>query len=670
MKRWVLTIAAAALAAAGSFGSGRLSGPFDQKLTPEQKIIHALNRLTFGPKPGDIGSVQRIGLHQWIELQLHPEEIPENPVLAERLKPLGTLGMTVAEIVSKYTPQQPSPMMMQGVPGPLNMNTLLPGDEFRQVMNGTAEERIAVLKKLDADKRKQVLAMLPPNVIQYTPEYKQEAEAARRERQEQIQAELRKRNPQLQDLLNPDQLSAVRTGSGDQIRALLAYLDPEKRERVAAMLPPQSLAELPDLRREAQFKRTPRLVASEDLKEAKIFRAVYSNRQLEEVLVDFWVNHFNVDVNKAIQGPNFQQTPNLMHLLIGSYERDAIRPHVLGHFKDLLLAVARHPAMLYYLDNWESVTPGAFEVGPFAPRRGFVNGVANRVLPSPFGQAPHGLNENYGREVMELHTLGVNGGYTQDDVINVARCFTGWTVRDMENPEFVFAPFMHDFGEKTVLGHKIPAGRGEQDGLDVIDILAHHPSTAKFISRELAQRFVADAPPQPLIDRMAQTFTRTDGDLRAVLETMFDSPEFFSQGAWQAKIKSPFETVVSAVRALPGDTTDAYALVQKIADLGEPLYAKLEPTGYPNTGEGWLGAQSMMGRMNFAASLASGSISGVAVDAPKLPGGDAASLARILLAHDAAPPTLASLQAGLQGKEVTPAFIASLVLGSPDFKRR
>jgi uncharacterized protein (DUF1800 family) len=670
MKRWVLTIAAVALAATGSMGSGHLSGPFDQKLPAERKIIHALNRLTFGPRPGSVEDVQRIGLHQWIELQLHPDEIPENPVLLDRLKPLVTLQMTAADIVSKYTPQQPNPGMMPGMVAPVNMNTLLPGDEFRKVMNGTAEERSAVLKSLDPEKRKQVLAMLPPNVIQYTPEFKQEAETARRERQEQIQAEVRKRNPQLQDLLNPDQLLAVRTGNRDEIRGLLAYLDPDKRERVASLLPLQSLAELPDLRREAQSKRTPRLVPSEDLKEAKVFRAVYSNRQLEEVLVDFWINHFNVDINKTIQGPNFLQTPNLMHLLIGSYERDAIRPHVLGHFEDLLLAVARHPAMLYYLDNWESVTPGAFEVGPFAPRRGFVNGVGNRILPGPFGQAPHGLNENYGREVMELHTLGVNGGYTQNDVINVARCFTGWTVRDMDHPEFVFAPFMHDFGEKTVLGHKIPAGRGEQDGLDVIDILAHHPSTAKFISRELAQRFVADDPPQSLVARMAQTFVKTDGDLRAVLETMFDSPEFFSEGAWQAKIKSPFETVVSAVRALPDETIDTYALVQKIGDLGEPLYARLEPTGYPNTGESWLGTQGLMGRMNFAASLTSGLIPGVKVDAAKLPGGAVDSLARNLLGHDAARQTLASLESGLQGKEATPAFVASLVLGSPDFQRR
>jgi uncharacterized protein (DUF1800 family) len=271
---------------------------------------------------------------------------------------------------------------------------------------------------------------------------------------------------------------------------------------------------------------------------------------------------------------------------------------------------------------------------------------------------------------MELHTLGVNGGYTQQDVIAVARCFTGWTVRNSTNPEFVFAPFMHDSGEKTVLGHKIAAGGGEQDGLQAVDILAHHPSTAKFISRELAQRFVTDDPPQALVDRMAQTFTKTDGDLRAVLETMFTSPEFFSEGAWQAKVKSPFEMVVSAVRALGGDAVDAFTLVQKIADLGEPLYNKLEPNGYPNTGDAWLSTVGVMGRMNFSAALASGLVPGVTTDPARLAGKDYPVIARELLGHEASAQTQAALEKGLEGKEQTPLFIASLVLGSPDFQRR
>jgi uncharacterized protein (DUF1800 family) len=446
----------------------------------------------------------------------------------------------------------------------------------------------------------------------------------------------------------------------------MASLDPETRAKVAAVLPQNSLAVSPGLRRMGQMKRQPRQVPSQDAKEAKVFRAIYSNRQLEEVLIDFWTNHFNVDINK-----NVQQTPgNQIGLLIGGYERDAIRPHVLGHFKDMLLATARHPAMLYYLDNWMSMASNSFDVGPFAPQRAVVNGVPNSVIPNALFRQAHGLNENYGREIMELHTLGVKGGYTQDDVIAVARCFTGWTVRDPMNPEFTFASFMHDSGEKTVLGKKIPAGGGEQDGHKAIDILAHHTSTARFISRELAQRFVADDPPQSLVDKMAQTFTRTDGDLRAVLATMFASTEFLSEGAWLAKTKSPFEMVVSAVRAGNGDTTDASTLVQRIADLGQPLYSKLEPTGYPNTGEAWLSTTAIVGRMNFATQLSNGNVAGVKLDASLIEGKDVSVLTRELLGRDPAPETQAAIQTGLDGKTRPFALAAALVFGSPDFQRR
>jgi uncharacterized protein (DUF1800 family) len=663
MKTLVPTIAAAALIAASVLRSASATGPFDKRLSPDQQIIHALNRLTFGLRPGDIDDVRRIGVNKWIELQLHPGQIPENPVLDAKLKPLSTLKIGLAEVVKEYTPQQNS---APAINLPFQqLNTLLSDEERRKVLTGTAEERTAVLKALDPDKRKQVLASLPPNVVTYTPEFKQEAEEAQRMRQQEIQLQVRRQNPQLNDLLNPDQITAARSGNRDQLAALFAYIDPTKRAMVASLLPAQSLAEMRELRREGQRLRTPRQVASEDLKEAKIFRAVYSNRQFEQVLVDFWFNHFNVDIGKSVA-----QTPNLVHLLIGSYERDAIRPHVLGHFKEMLLATARHPAMLYYLDNWESLAPGAIEVGPFAPRRGIVNGVPNTIIPSPFLRQAHGLNENYGREVMELHTLGVNGGYTQDDVIAVARCFTGWTVRSPENPEFVFAPFMHDFGEKMVLGHKIPAGGGESDGLQVLDILVHHPSTARFISRALAQRFVADDPPQTLVDRMAQTFTQTDGDLRAVLTTMFNSTEFFSEGAWQAKVKSPLEMVVGAIRAVHGEVTDTFSLVQKMADMGEPLYSKVEPNGYPNTSEAWLSTAGITGRVSFAASLASGLVPGVSLESSRWEGKDPSAIAHDLLGHEASPQTLTALDTGLQDKDPTPPFIASLVLSSPDFQRR
>jgi uncharacterized protein (DUF1800 family) len=660
MKRLVPMIATAALLVISVPHPGRASDPFNQRLSPDQQILQALNRLTFGPRPGDVEEVRRLGVAKWIELQLHPDRIPENPALEAKLKPLETLRMNLPEIVAEYTPRQQPVIMAGRAP----MNALLTPEEMRKVQTGTAEQRRSILASLDEAKRRQVLLQIPPPVLEDLPEYKKEADEARRIQLEEAQKENRRRNPQLADLLNPDQMIVARSGNKDQLTALFAYLDPDKRPLVARLLPPQSLAALPELRREGERSRSPRQVVSEDLKEAKVFRALYSNRQLEEVLVDFWFNHFNVD-----QAKNVPQSQNLLHMLIGSYERDAIRPHVLGHFKDLLLATARHPAMLYYLDNWESMASGAFDVGPFAPVRGIVNGVPNTILPSPLSRQAHGLNENYGREVMELHTLGVNGGYTQEDVIAVARSFTGWTVRDPNNPEFVFAAFMHDFGEKTVLGHKIAAG-GEQDGLQVIDILAHHPSTAKFISRELAQRFVADDPPPALVDRMAQTFLKTDGDLRAVLETLFTSPEFFSEGAWQAKIKSPFEMVTSAVRATGAEVSDTFALVQKIADLGEPLYNKLEPNGYPNTGDSWLSTAGLMGRLNFSAALASGLVPGVTLDPSRLAGKDEPGIARDLLGRETSPQTQAAIENGLEGKEKTPAFIASLVLSSPDFQRR
>jgi uncharacterized protein (DUF1800 family) len=299
-----------------------------------------------------------------------------------------------------------------------------------------------------------------------------------------------------------------------------------------------------------------------------------------------------------------------------------------------------------------------------------VNGVPNSIFPLGFARLSHGLNENYGREIMELHTLGVKGGYTQADVIAVARCFTGWTVRSPENPEFVFASFMHDFGEKTVLGHRIPAGGGEDDGLKAIDILAHHPSTAKFISRGLARHFVADNPPEALVDRMAQTFLKSDGDLRAVMETMFRSPEFLSEGAWEARVKSPLELAASTIRAMGGEVTDAWPTVEKVSAMGQALYGKMEPTGYPDVTETWLGATAVIARMNFGAAVASGEVPGISVDTARWQDMDTASIAKTLLGHDASKPTLEAIATGLEGKNPSPAVVASLVLGSPDFERR
>jgi uncharacterized protein (DUF1800 family) len=637
-------------------GGTKAGGRFDTKLSKDQQELQVLNRLTFGPRPGDVEEIHRLGIEKWVELQLHPERISENPVLEERLKPLETLRMAPSEIIAAY-PQINTGLLFRQTP----LNELITDDQRRQILNSTAEERRAALDALTPEKRKQVLAVVSPQQLTGLPDVQKEAEAARQEQQAERQKQIRKLMPQLQDLLTQDQIQTALRGSTEQRDELFSSLDPEKRLQVAAALPAQALAQFPEYRRMGMKSRQPQQVVSGDLKESKVFRALYSNRQLEEVLVDFWFNHFNVFEAKNVQSP----TPGGVRMLLASYERDAIRPHVLGKFKDLLLATARHPAMLYYLDNWESISPNAmdaFQVGPFAN-----GGNIMQIL----GRQAHGLNENYGREVMELHALGVDGGYTQADVIAVARCFTGWTIsQPATKPEFVFASFMHDTGEKAVLGHKIPAGGGEQDGLQAIDILARHPSTAKYISKKLAERFVADEPPQSLVDRMAQTFTKTDGDLRAVLQTMFTSPEFLSEGAWDAKVKSPFEMVVSAVRAMGGEAIDAFTLVQKVADLGEPLYNKLEPTGYAETGEGWLSMSNLLGRMNFATALASGQVPGVKLDSSRLEGKDAAGIARELLGRSASDQTLEALTKGLEGKQPTARMVASLVLSSPDFQRR
>ena len=407
-----------------------------RQIPKDKQVEHALSRLTWGAQPGDVARVDQIGLKKWLDEQLHPERIAENPELERRLNDLVTLGKGTPELM----------------------------ETFRN----------------------------------------------------------RKKK-------GPDR---------DAIRPVMR-----------------------------------------ELNEAKILRAIYTNRQLEDVLTDFWFNHFNVFLDKGAD-----------RVLTGAYERDAIRPHVLGRFRDLLGATAQHPAMLFYLDNWQSVSPDSF--------------VAKRAK----GKRTRGLNENYARELLELHTLGVDGGYTQKDVIEVARCFTGWTIRD-GNGDFVGA--VHDPGEKVVLGHRIAAGGGKKDAMEVLDLVARHPSTARFISRKLATRFVSDTPPESLVKAMAATFTKTDGDLRAVLRTMIDSREFWSQEAYASKLKSPLEMVVSAVRAGKPEVRNGFGLAAELAKMGQPLYRKQEPTGYSNTGADWKNSASLLARMNFAGALAQNRVPGV-----------------------------------------------------------
>jgi uncharacterized protein (DUF1800 family) len=337
--------------------------------------------------------------------------------------------------------------------------------------------------------------------------------------------------------------------------------------------------------------------------------------------------------------------------MVTSYERDVIRPHVLGHFKDLLVATAESPAMLFYLDNWQSKGP---DTRPNAPKN------------------QQGLNENYGRELMELHTLGVDGGYTQKDVTEVARCFTGWTIREpRRGGGFEFDFRRHDNGEKHVLGYTIPAGGGVDDGFRVLDILAHHPSTAHFIAKSLAIRFVSDNPPESLVTRMAKTFTATDGDLREVMRTMVYAPEFWNQANFRIKVKSPLEMVASAVRAVGGEIDYGNSLVGLMNQLGEPLYRKVEPTGYSNRGTDWMNSASLLARMNFAMNLAQNKIPGVAVNQAQFDTAPSLVERNLLLTPPSAE-SAAAINAGMSDNATRPngTSVAGLTMGSPDFQRR
>jgi uncharacterized protein (DUF1800 family) len=533
----VLILAAASplpLTAAGPFMRGvRLQAdqPADQFAAEDRAIVHVLNRLAFGPRPGDLDRVKAIGIEAYIEQQLYPERLPDTS-MARRLDGLTTLGLSSREIAEQFA---------------------LPALQARRERQQTAAS--------DAER--------PPQM----------ANTARRQ-----------------------------------------------ANRVLAELTAQ-----------------------------KILRAAYSERQLQEVLTDFWFNHFNVDARKG-------QT----RFMLTEYERDAIRPHVLGSFRDLLEATAKSPAMLFYLDNWMSAAPDASReparrprlLGRAAPGRATATGMPALAQRN----RPTGLNENYARELMELHTLGVDGGYTQMDVTEVARAFTGWTIR---NPRlgggYAFDPRMHDDGRKVVLGHAIEEG-GEEDGERVLDILAAHPSTARFISTKLAVRFVGDRPPPALVDRLAATFGETDGNLREVMRVLLTSPEFLSPDSYRAKVKTPFEFVVSAVRAMEIDIRNAAPLAAALQQLGMPLYLCQPPTGYSDTADAWVNTGALVGRLNFALQLSRGALRGLS-SSPAA--GSATRIVRTVLNDDVSETTRDTI-----ARATTAEQELALAIGSPEFQRR
>jgi len=690
----------------------------------QKRAVHALNRLAFGPRPGDLQQVMAIGVDRWIDLQLHPEKISDS-ALEARLAPFRTLRMSSREMVEEFPDGQ---MIRQVMDGKRSM----PSDPARRAV---FQVQVARLREKDEEKKErkaeapvaQIAAAPRPeadvpaasetaktaeelaaaaaaspdsastamsamsssgdatareNTMAASTETKpapvDDAEARRLEDRLYADLEVQK----LVDLPPGDRYKKVLSMTADQQIAFadalrggkgqefLTGLDPKQKETLLAMNNPQA-------------------VIVDELVQAKLLRAIYSERQLDEVMTDFWFNHFNVFINKGAD-----------RVLLTNYEQDVIRPRALGKFEDLLVATAKSPAMLFYLDNWLSVGPNSMQAlgiparGPYGPRR-----YPPFPRPNPNAKRKSGLNENYGRELMELHTLSVNGGYSQRDVTEVAKVFTGWTIdKPNEGGGFKYDPRMHEPGPKFVLGHHIKP-KGEDEGRGVLHMLATSPQTAHFISLKLAQRFVADDPPPALVERMVKTFQKKKGDIREVLSTLFHSPEFWADGAYRAKMKTPLEFVASAVRATGAEVEDAIPLAGRLNNMGMPLYGAQPPTGYSMKAETWVNSSALLNRMNFALALTAGKVRGVKVDAAQLAGGpppppDAAltlsTMEVKLLAADVSKQTHDSIEAqiapaknvGSEPKDKAAprkadaarlpdaSMIAGLLLGSPEFQRR
>jgi uncharacterized protein (DUF1800 family) len=596
------------------------------ELSPEEAIHHALNRLAYGPRPGDVERIKQMGLAKWIDQQLNPNSINDKAVDA-RLENYPTLKMSSAKLIEEY-PQPKQAAKKEG----------LNKEEFKQQQ---AQQRRAD-------------AMAERAAQQSNTESNGNAGASA-----EADAGSMKDAPAPMKTEQGNPVTREQGGANNKLS-----VDPNAVPRAIA----------------DGSKRPQRVV--EELAMAKVTRAIYSDRQLQQVMDDFWFNHFNVYAAKGE-----------VKWYLTSYERDVIEPHTLGKFKDLIEATAKSPAMLFYLDNYLSVDPRAQQ--RLAAERAARQARRRFGWPQPQQQQQkkkqdRGLNENYGRELMELHTLGVDGGYTQKDVTEVARCFTGWTIeKPRQNPEFKFDERLHDPDAKLVLGKKIHAG-GMSDGKEVIELLVKQPSTAKFISTKLARRFVSDNPPPSLIDKMAKTFQSSDGDIRAVMRAMIYSPEFWSREAYRAKIKTPYELVISAARALGTDVDTPMPLVQWTGRIGQPLYQCQPPTGYSDKAEAWVNTGALLNRLNYSLALASNKVRGSHSDAATLLGLDTSADAKaalnraveLFLGGKAARGTLETLEKQVEDPQILQAklddpvkrvdmgVVTGLVLGAPEFQRR
>ena len=537
-------------------------------------VLHVLNRVAYGPRPGDIERVKAMGVKAYIEQQLSPEKIAD-PAVDQALAGFATLTMSTRELAEQY------------------------------------------YRPLDQMKRQ---------------------EKARQ----------------------------AKAGSDKDDKNMTAA-DPAKPDDPKRNLPPEARA----MQQQAAS-------VLQNLMQARMIRAVASERQLNEVLVDFWFNHFNVYAQKGA-----------VNEYLNEYERDAIRPYVLGNFRDMLGAVAHSPAMLFYLDNFQSVDPNMSAREQDQRTRQIqqrMNNPRARITPQQREQAmarleqakkqmPRGLNENYARELMELHTLGVDGGYTQKDVQEMARIFTGWTIdQPRGGGHFVFKPEWHDPNSKTILGETISGHSGVdgmREGERALDILAMHPKTAHHIAYQLAQRFVSDTPPETLVDRAAKVYLKTKGNLREVTRSILESPEFFADEAYNAKVKTPLDFVVSAARVTGATIINAGPLVQALRNnLGMPLYGCQPPTGYSTTADAWVNTGALLARMNFGLSLVSNQQQrAIRVDtralAPDTSEATRNKLVDAVLAGRVSPSTSSTL-----AKAPNPQQLLALLLGSPEFQKR
>ena len=573
----------------------------------DARVLHLLNRMTFGPRPGDIQQVEAIGIDRWLKLQLHPAKIDDS-ALNQRLADYRAPFMTPQQLMMRFPPRN---LIRQVLNGRLQVPSREPQKAIWESQIAIVQQRQLAKQANTADQNHDAPAMQPPQSTNTT------AAPAESMLSQPID------EPAPSTGIDTENLLAL---SPQQRYQKLLNMQPGQMPLLVRSLPPRDRPDLvagmtPEQRETVVALLNPRMVVVNETEAVRVQKDIYSQRQLERVMTEFWLNHFNIFTNKNEVEPYY----------LPQFENDVIAPHALGKFQDLLDAVAHSPAMLIYLDNIQSIGPDSIAAlrreHPGTPRfqlAQMMNADARAMrgpVPSQLHNQPHsGINENYGRELMELHTLGVDGGYTQQDVIQAARVLTGWTVAPpRQGGGFQFEPNRHEPGDKIVIRHRIRQG-GENEGLQLLHILATSPSTAHFISRELAVRFVSDHPSPALVDRMAKTFLSTHGDIAKVLKTMLDSPEFWSAPDTGNKIKTPLDYVVSAVRATDADVSQPYRLVSELRVMGMPLTGTRQPNGYSMTDNAWASSSELIDRMNFALALAANRIPGVIVSLDQLLG--------------------------------------------------